>query len=83
MPRSGPRLDRRSPLGGAVTHVAVGLAAGIIFGGAIVAATYYTSPEAPGSADLIVRGFNELLFPVGCALVLFSAQALGKRLATD
>ena len=66
-----------------MAHVAVGLAAGIIFGGAIVAATYYTSPESPTTADLIVRGFNELLFPVGCALVLFSAQALGKRLAMD
>jgi hypothetical protein len=69
--------------GGALAHVGTGLAVGIFFGGAIVAATYYTSPEAPTTADLIVRGFNELLFPVGCALVLFSAQALGKRLAPD
>ncbi len=55
----------------------------IFFGGAIVAATYWTSPESPTSADLVVRGFNELLFPVGCSLVLFSAQALGKRLAAN
>ncbi len=73
MPQSGPWLDRRSRLGGALAHVAVGFAAGIIFGGAIVAATYYTSPESPTTADLVVRGFNELLFPVGCTLVLFSA----------
>jgi hypothetical protein len=71
------------PWGGALAHVAVGLLVGIFFGGAIVAATYWTSPESPGAAALIVRGFNELLFPVGCSLVLFSAQALGKRLATD
>ena len=69
--------------GGALAHVAVGFAAGIFFGGAIVAATYWTSPEPPAAADLIVRGFNELLFPVGCSLVIFSAQALGKRLPTD
>lgn len=71
------------PWGGATAHVAVGLVVGIFFGGAIVAATYWTSPEPPVAADLVVRGFNELLFPVGCSLVLFSAQALGKRLATD
>ena len=69
--------------GGATAHVAKGLVVGIFFGGAIVAATYWTSPEPPVAADLVVRGFNELLFPVGCSLVLFSAQALGKRLATD
>ena len=51
---------------------------GIFFGGAIVGATYWTSPESPTSADLVVRGLNELLFPVGCSLVLFSAQALGR-----
>ncbi len=71
------------PWGGALAHVAVGLVVGIFFGGAIVAATYWTSPESPGAVALIVRGFNELLFPVGCSLVLFSAQALGKRLAKD
>jgi hypothetical protein len=71
------------PWGGALAHIAVGLAVGIFFGGAIVAATYWTSPEPPGAPDLVARGFNELLFPVGCSLVLFSAQALGKRMATD
>ncbi|MBA3474209.1 MAG: hypothetical protein H0T57_13450 [Rubrobacter sp.] len=69
--------------GGVLAHVAVGLVVGIFFGGAIVAATYWTSPESPGAAALIVRGFNELVFPVGCSLVLFSAQALGKRVSTD
>ena len=69
--------------GGALAHVAVGLVVGIFFGGAIVAATYWTSPEPPTAADLVVRGFNELLFPVGCSLVLFSAQALGKRLTAN
>jgi hypothetical protein len=62
---------------------AVGLVAGICFGGAIAVATYWTSPESSDAADLIVRSFNKLLFPVGCSLVLFSAQALGKKLATD
>jgi hypothetical protein len=25
-------------------------------------------------------GVNELIFPIGCSLVLFSAEALGKRM---
>jgi hypothetical protein len=76
-------VGSRTVPGGVLAHVAVGLFVGILFGGAIVTATYWTSPESLGAAPLIVQGFNELLFPVGCSLVLFSAQALGKRLATD
>jgi hypothetical protein len=26
---------------------------------------------------LVVRGLNEILFPVGCSLVVYSAKALG------
>jgi hypothetical protein len=68
---------------GALDHVAVGLVAGIFFAGNIGAAMYWTSPESPTFANLVVHSFNELLFPVGCSLVLFSAQALGKRLAAN
>jgi hypothetical protein len=62
-------------------HVAAGLAIGIIFGGTIVALTYSMSSETPATADLVTRGVNEVLFPVGCSLVLFAAAALGKRVA--
>ncbi len=68
---------------GALDHVAVGLVAGIFFAGDIGAAMYWTSPKSPTFANLVVHSFNELLFPVGCSLVLFSAQALGKRLAAN
>jgi len=30
-------------------------------------------------AALVARGVNEILFPVGCSLVLFTAETLGKR----
>jgi hypothetical protein len=33
------------------------------------------------SQALVSRGVNEILFPVGCALVLFSATAVGKRVS--
>ena len=69
----------RRPWGGALAHLAVGLAVGILFGGAIVSFTYWTAPEPLAAADLFSRGVNEILFPVGCSLVLYSATALGER----
>jgi hypothetical protein len=71
-------IERR-PWGGAMAHLAVGLAVGILFGGAVVSFTYWTAPEPLTTADLFSRGANEILFPVGCSLVLYSATALGER----
>jgi hypothetical protein len=65
--------------GGAMVHLATGLLVGLVFGGTIVGLTYQMSPDPPASAELISLGANEILFPVGCSLVLFAATALGKR----
>ena len=62
--------------------MAVGLAIGVLFGGAIVGLAYSTAPEPLATPDLVSRGVNEILFPVGCALVLFSATAVGKRVGS-
>jgi hypothetical protein len=67
------------PWGGALAHSAVGFAVGIVFGGVIVSFTYWTAPEPLAVADLFSSGMNEILFPVGCSLVLYSATALGER----
>ncbi|QIN82339.1 hypothetical protein GBA63_06500 [Rubrobacter tropicus] len=66
--------------GGALAHVGVGLAVGLVFGGTILALTLGASPGPVPTADLLSQGLNELLFPVGCSLVLFSAGALGRRM---
>ena len=66
------------PWGGAMAHVAVGLLVGVIFGGTELVLASGSVP-APSASELFVEGVNEVLFPVGCALVLFSATALGKR----
>jgi hypothetical protein len=66
--------------GGVLAHTLAGLAVGIVFGGAILALTLGAAPGPVPVADLVSRGLNELLFPVGCALVLFSAGALGDRM---
>jgi hypothetical protein len=71
----------KRPWGGLIAHVVTGLIIGIVFGGAIVAFTYLNAPEPLAAADLVSRGVNEIVFPVGCSLVLFSATAVGKRVA--
>jgi hypothetical protein len=68
------------PWGGAAAHVAVGLLVGLAFGSVEIALASTVAPLPP-VPDLLVEGVNEVLFPVGCALVLFSANALGKRAA--
>lgn len=69
------------PWGGATAHVAVGLLVGLIFGGTIVLLTMGSTPP-PTAADTISAGVNEVIFPIGCSLILFSAEALGKRMGT-
>src|SRR5919112_5101932 len=69
----------RRAWGGLSAHIAMGLLVGLVFGGTIVALTYQMSPEPPATAALVSRGANEILFPVGCSLVLFAATAIGKR----
>ncbi len=68
----------RRTWGGAMAHGAAGLVVGIFFGGAILALTHATAPEPLPAAALLSLGLNEVLFPVGCSLVLFAAQALGR-----
>jgi hypothetical protein len=58
--------------------VAVGLLVGLVFGSVEIALASTVAPLPP-LPDLLVEGINDVLFPVGCALVLFSADALGKR----
>jgi hypothetical protein len=64
--------------GGAMAHVAVGLLVGVVFGGTELVLALGSVP-APPASELFVEGVNDVLFPVGCALVLFSATALGKK----
>ncbi len=69
----------KRPWGGAAAHAGAGLAVGLAFGGTILALTMGASPQ-PLPADLVSQGVNEVLFPVGCSLVLYSAGVLGKRM---
>ena len=57
-------------------HVVVGLAAGLVFGGTIVGIRCAGGATLGGVAALAL---NELMFPIGCSVVLFAARALGRR----
>jgi hypothetical protein len=70
------------PWGGAAAHMAVGFVVGSIFGGTVIALLAASGPEV-SATSLVPRGVTEILFPVGCSLVLFSAEALGTSMASD
>jgi len=54
-------------------HAAVGLAVAVPFGGSLLAVTAAASPQPLGAGQVGAWAVNELLFPIGCALVLYSA----------
>jgi hypothetical protein len=64
---------------GASAHAAVGLLAGVVFGGVALTVVAQSALTPLPPAALMVKGVNELVFPVGCALVVFAAEVLGKR----
>jgi hypothetical protein len=45
-----------------------------------VATTVRASVTPVPPVDVAARGINEVLFPVGCALVLYASGVLAKRL---
>jgi hypothetical protein len=62
----------------AVTYMLIGLAVGMFFGSGILAITYHAAAQPIHTPQLISMGINELLFPFGCSLVLFTAGVVGK-----
>ena len=64
---------------GAVAHASIGLAIGVFFGSIVLGYTYWTNVKLFSVADAVSRGLNELLFPVGCSLVLFATEVWGKQ----
>jgi hypothetical protein len=65
--------------GGLGVHLGTGAAIGLTFGVAIVAVIARAAANPPTLVDLAAKGINEVLFPVGCSLVLYAADALGRR----
>lgn len=61
-------------------HIGTGAAIGLTFGIAIVALLARASANPPTLVDLTAKGINEVLFPIGCSMVLYAAEVMGKRL---
>jgi hypothetical protein len=64
---------------GAIVHAAIGLSMGVFFGSIVLSYTYWTNSKLLSVADVASRGLNEVLFPVGCSLVLFATEVWGKQ----
>jgi hypothetical protein len=73
------RLDERSSAT-VGNYLRTGCWVAVVFGGAALGALAAFGSRSPTAADWLARAINELLFPIGCALILFAASAAGKRL---
>lgn len=70
----------RRPWGTLRTHAATGLAFGLVFCGVVLLITVQGSQTLPSAYQLTAKGVNEVLFPLGCSLILYAANALGRRM---
>jgi hypothetical protein len=64
---------------GAAAHAATGFTVGVFFGAIALGYTYWTNFKLFSAADAVTRGLNEVLFPVGCSLVLFATEVWAKQ----
>jgi hypothetical protein len=60
------------------SHVLLGLAVGLIFGGILLVYTAGASDPALAKAKLVGLGLNELLYPIGCSMILYAAGSAGR-----
>jgi formate/nitrite transporter FocA (FNT family) len=61
-------------------HLGAGLAFGVTFGLTILLMMEIGAPSPTPPVGLVSRGLNELIFPVGCAAVIYTSNILGRRL---
>jgi hypothetical protein len=63
------------------TYAASGLVTGIVFGTALVAYVSLASDPRPTVVAIVAQALNELIYPVGCASVIYCTSKLGKQFA--
>ncbi len=61
-------------------HIAVGLGVGATLGVLLIWVAVRNQAGPIGAVDLASRGINEILFPLGCSLVIYASEAMGRRL---
>lgn len=65
----------------AMRYIGAGAAVGLVLGGAVLALMAYVAAQAgtPMGAPKLAAGVvNEMVFPIGCALVIYAGHAAGK-----
>ena len=62
--------------GGLWAHVGIGAASGATFGMAAWAVAVFAAEKRPATPQMLGQAASELVFPVGCALVLYFAGRL-------
>ncbi len=72
------RYDERGDASGR-RYAGAGLAVGVGFGGLTLVILAIFSPRAAPPAEWLARGLNEVLFPIGCSLVLYAASLASRR----
>lgn len=63
-------------------YLLTGSGIGLTFGLAITTALLQAAAKTPTLVDALSKGINEVVFPIGCSLVLYASNALAKRVAT-
>jgi hypothetical protein len=69
----------RKPWGRLPIYAALGLGMGAIVATIVLLITVRTSSAPPPAFALVSKGVNETLFPLGCSIVLYVVNALGRR----
>lgn len=70
------RLESK-PWGGLPAHLGAGLFSGVVFGvGSLI---IVSTEKAMTTANWISNSINEIMVPIGCALIIFASDHLGKR----
>ena len=67
---------------GAPAYLCTGSAVGIVFGGAIAALGYHAASlagQTPAAAQIAASLVNEIVSPIGCALVIYCGQLIGRN----
>ena len=64
---------------GTVAARARGAAMGALAATLVLMITVRTAAAPPPPLALVSKGINEVLFPLGCSIVLFAANTLGER----
>lgn len=62
------------------SHLGAGVAFGVTFGLTILLMMEVGAPVPTPPVGLVSRGLNELIFPIGCAAIIYASSVLGKRL---